>query len=90
LGIYRGELNYIAPRVGLVKNISGDDVAPEIGNALPRRICLLSTNVHNIEINQDRGGKISKACIARNRNKEDRYAILKMPSGELRKVLVSC
>jgi large subunit ribosomal protein L2 len=52
----------------------------------------LGTNVHNIEMQPGQGGKISRSAgsSAQLTNKEDRYAILKMPSGELRKVLVNC
>jgi large subunit ribosomal protein L2 len=69
------------------KIVSGDDVAPEIGNALPMKNMPLGTNVHNIEMQPGQGGKISRSAgaSAQLTNKEDKYAILKMPSGELRK-----
>ncbi len=71
---------------------SGDNVAPEIGNALPLRLMPLGTNVHNIEMQPGHGGKLvrSAGSSAQLTNKEDKYAVLKMPSGELRKVLVNC
>ena len=90
-----GELRYIIAPQGLQvgnKIVSGDDVAPEIGNALPMKNMPLGTNVHNIEMQPGQGGKISRSAgaSAQLTNKEDKYAILKMPSGELRKVLINC
>jgi large subunit ribosomal protein L2 len=90
-----GELRYIIAPQGLQvgsRIVSGDDVAPEIGNCLPLKNMPLGTNVHNIELQPGQGGKISRSAgsTAQLTNKEDRYAILKMPSGELRKVLINC
>jgi large subunit ribosomal protein L2 len=52
----------------------------------------LGTNVHNVEMQPGQGGKLvrSAGATAQLTNKEDKYAILKMPSGELRKVLINC
>src|SRR5215212_2839143 len=90
-----GEKRYIIAPQGLQvgnKVISGDDVAPEIGNALPMKSMPLGTNVHNIEMQPGQGGKISRSAgsSAQLTNKEEKYAVLKMPSGELRKVLINC
>jgi large subunit ribosomal protein L2 len=90
-----GELRYIIAPQGLqvgAKVVSGDDVAPEIGNALPMKNMPLGTNVHNIEMQPGQGGKLSRSAgsSAQLTNKEDKYAVLKMPSGELRKVLINC
>jgi large subunit ribosomal protein L2 len=90
-----GEKRYIIAPQGLQvgsKIISGNDVAPEVGNALPMKNMPLGTNVHNIEMQPGQGGKLARSAgsSAQLTNKEDRYAILKMPSGELRKVLVNC
>jgi large subunit ribosomal protein L2 len=90
-----GEKRYIlAPqgiRVGQ-KVISGDSVAPEVGNSLQMKNIPLGTNVHNIEMQPGQGGKISRSAgaSAQLTNKEEKYAVLKMPSGELRKVLINC
>ena len=90
-----GEKRYvIAPQglqVGTVV-VSGDDVAPEIGNALQLKNMPLGTMVHNIEMQPGHGGVIARSAgsSAQLTNKEDKYAILKMPSGELRKVLINC
>ena len=90
-----GEKRYILAPQGLKvgdKVISGDAVAPEIGNALQLKNTPLGTNVHNIELNPNQGGKMSRSAgsSAQLTNKEEKYAILKMPSGELRKVLINC
>ena len=90
-----GEKRYILAPQGLTVGmtvVSGDAVAPEIGNALMLRNMPLGTNVHNIEMQPGQGGKIARSAgsSAQLTNKEERYAVLKMPSGELRKVLISC
>jgi large subunit ribosomal protein L2 len=71
---------------------SGDNIAPEIGNALQLKHMPLGTNVHNIEMQPGQGGKLARSAgsSAQLTNKEDKYAVLKMPSGELRKVLINC
>ena len=89
------EKRYIIAPQGLQVGMtisSGDDVAPEIGNALMLKNMPLGTMVHNIEMQPGQGGKIARSAgsSAQLTNKEDRYAVLKMPSGELRKVLINC
>lgn len=90
-----GEKRYIIAPQGLQVGMtisSGDNVAPEIGNALLLKNMPLGTMVHNIEMQPGQGGKIARSAgsSAQLTNKEDKYAILKMPSGELRKVLINC
>ena len=90
-----GEKRYILAPQGLQVGstiVSGDSVAPEVGNALMMRFMPLGTNVHNIEMQPGQGGKLvrSAGTSAQLTNKEERYAVLKMPSGELRKVLINC
>jgi large subunit ribosomal protein L2 len=90
-----GEKRYIIAPQGLQVGatvLSGDAVAPEIGNALQMKHMPLGTNIHNIEMQPGQGGKLvrSAGASAQLTNKEDRYAVLKMPSGELRKVLINC
>jgi large subunit ribosomal protein L2 len=90
-----GEKRYILAPQGLQVGttiISGDAVAPEVGNALQMKNMPLGTNVHNIEMQPGQGGKLARSAgsSAQLTNKEERYAVLKMPSGELRKVLVNC
>jgi large subunit ribosomal protein L2 len=90
-----GEKRYILAPQGLQVGgtvISGDGVAPEIGNALQLKNMPLGTMVHNIEMQPTQGGKIARSAgsSAQLSNKEDKYGVLKMPSGELRKVLINC
>ena len=90
-----GEKRYIIAPQGLQVGatvLSGDAVAPEIGNALQMKNMPLGTNIHNIEMQPGQGGKLvrSAGASAQLTNKEDKYAVLKMPSGELRKVLINC
>ena len=90
-----GEKRYIVAPQGLQVGtvvVSGDDVAPEIGNALQLKNMPLGTMVHNIEMQPGHGGVIARSAgsSAQLTNKEEKYAILKMPSGELRKVLINC
>jgi len=90
-----GEKRYILAPQGLQVGgtiISGDNVAPEVGNALQMKSMPLGTNVHNIEMQPGQGGKLvrSAGTSAQLTNKEEKYAVLKMPSGELRKVLINC
>lgn len=90
-----GEKRYIIAPQGLqvgAKVISGNNVAPEIGNALQMKHIPLGTVIHNIEMQPGQGGKLirSAGTSAQLANKEEKYAVLKMPSGELRKVLINC
>jgi large subunit ribosomal protein L2 len=90
-----GEKRYILAPQGLqvgMTVVSGDAVAPEVGNALQLKNMPLGTVVHNIEMQPGQGGKLSRSAgaSAQLTNKEDKYAILKMPSGEIRRVLINC
>lgn len=90
-----GEKRYILAPQGLEVGstvISGESVAPEVGNALVLKNMPLGTVVHNIEMQPGKGGALARSAgtYAQLNNKEERYAVLKMPSGELRKVLNTC
>lgn len=90
-----GEKRYIIAPQGLQVGASvssGDSIAPEIGNALQLKNMPLGTIVHNIEMQPGHGGVIARSAgsSAQLTNKEEKYAVLKMPSGELRKVLINC
>ncbi|MFT3747189.1 MAG: 50S ribosomal protein L2 [Agriterribacter sp.] len=90
-----GEKRYIIAPQGLQVGatvVSGDSVAPEVGNALQLKNMPLGTNVHNIELQPGQGGKLvrSAGSSAQLSNKEEKYGVLKMPSGELRKILINC
>src|SRR3954470_12907118 len=90
-----GEKRYIIAPQGIQVGAtvtSGDAVAPELGNALQMKNMPLGTVIHNIELQPGQGGKIARSAgaSAQLSNKEEKYAVLKMPSGELRKVLINC
>ena len=90
-----GDKKYILAPQGLQVGatvLAGDDVAPEVGNALLMKNIPLGTNIHNVEMQPGQGGKLvrSAGTSAQLTNKEDKYAVLKMPSGELRKILINC
>lgn len=90
-----GEKRYIIAPQGLTVGmtvISGEGVAPEVGNCLPLKNMPLGTVVHNIELQPGQGGVMARSAgaSAQLNAKEEKYAVLKMPSGELRKVLILC
>ena len=86
-----GELSYILAPDGLIigaKVSAGDNVAPDLGNALPLRAIPLGANIHNIELTPGRGGQIARSAgqQATLSNREGGYALVKMPSGEIRRI----
>lgn len=86
-----GELNYILAPDGLrvgASVIAGDNAPPELGNALPLRAIPLGTNIHNIELTPGRGGQIARSAgqQATLSNREAGYALVKLPSGEIRRI----
>jgi large subunit ribosomal protein L2 len=90
-----GEKRYIIAPNGLKigQTIrSGTGSAPEIGNTLPLSDIPLGTVVHNIELRPGQGGSFARSAgsYAQLSSREGKYAILKMPSGESRMVLVTC
>jgi large subunit ribosomal protein L2 len=90
-----GEKRYIlAPQQLKVNDVveSGPQSDIKPGNALPLRNIPLGTHVHNVELRRGKGGQIvrSAGTYAQLMAKEDRYALLKLPSGEVRMVLLDC
>ncbi len=90
-----GEKRYILAPVGLSQGDSvysgeGADIKP--GNAMPMMRIPVGTNIHNIEMHPGRGGQMCRAAgtYAQLVAKEGKYALLRLPSGEVRKVLASC
>ena len=72
--------------------ISGEGVAPEVGNTLPLSKIPLGTIIHNVEIKPGKGASIARSAgsFVQLLAREGEYATLKMPSGEMRYVLVRC
>jgi len=90
-----GEKRYILAPNGLKEGDvlnSGTGVAPEPGNALYLSDLPLGTVVHNIEMRPGQGGLIARSAgtYAQLVARDGKYATLKMPSGEVRMVLVTC
>ncbi|PIE86129.1 MAG: 50S ribosomal protein L2 [Bacteroidia bacterium] len=96
LVVYKdGEKRYIiAPHgieIGQEIN-SGRDIAPEIGNSLYLSDIPLGTVIHNIELRPGEGAKMARSAgsYAQLTSREGKFAIIKLPSGESRRILVSC
>ncbi len=90
-----GAKSYIIAPDGLAVGqqvISGKDVAPEIGNALPLSMIPVGTLVHNVELRPGQGAKFARSAgtFAQLVAREDKYVVLRMPSGESRRVLSEC
>ncbi|MDR1197620.1 MAG: 50S ribosomal protein L2 [Prevotellaceae bacterium] len=90
-----GEKRYIIAPNGLKvgqKINSGAGIAPEIGNALFLSEIPLGTVVHNIELHPGQGAVMARSAgtYAQLIAREGKYAIIKLPSGETRMVLVTC
>ncbi len=72
--------------------ISGEKVAPEVGNCLALGNIPLGTIVHNIELKPGKGAAMARSAgsYAQLLAREGKYATIKLPSGEMRMVLTSC
>ena len=90
-----GEKRYIVAPLGLKKGdaiVSGPSAEVKVGNALPLAGIPTGTMVHNVELQPGRGGQLARSAgvgiqvLAR----EDTYTLLRLPSGELRRVLSVC
>ena len=90
-----GEKRYILQPVGLKVGqtiTSGPEADILVGNALPLRNIPAGTTVHNVELRPGKGAQMvrSAGSAAQLVAKEGDYALLKLPSGETRRVLVDC
>ena len=90
-----GEKRYIIAPNGLNvedKIVSGKDAAPEVGNALFLSDIPLGTIIHNIELRPGQGAVMARSAgaYAQLAAREGKYAILRLPSGETRMVLITC
>ncbi|MEE0434598.1 MAG: 50S ribosomal protein L2 [Peptococcaceae bacterium] len=95
LHYFDGEKRYIIAPAGLqVGDViySGPDADIKTGNALPLANIPVGTLVHNIELHPGRGGQICRSAgvSAQLMAKEGKYALLRLPSGEVRKILLTC
>ena len=90
-----GEKSYILCPAGLQVGATvqaGENAPPTPGNALPLRSVPLGTAVHNIELRPGGGGKVARSAgqQAVVSNREGGYALVKMPSGEIRRFHENC
>ncbi|MBU2621370.1 MAG: 50S ribosomal protein L2 [Proteobacteria bacterium] len=90
-----GEKRYILAPLNLAVNdtvMSGPEADIKPGNTLPLSNIPLGTYIHNIELRIGKGGQIvrSAGTFAQLMAKESRYALVKLPSGEVRMVLLNC
>jgi large subunit ribosomal protein L2 len=90
-----GEKRYILQPLGVKVGdtiVSGDAVDILPGNAMPLKSIPLGTQIHNVELRPGKGGQIARSAgssvqlVAR----ENEYASVRMPSGEIRKINVEC
>ena len=90
-----GEKRYIIAPKGIVVGqviASGSGVAPEIGNTLPLSEIPVGSFVHNIELRPGQGAAMARSAgtFAQLAAREGKHAVLRLPSGETRMVLVTC
>jgi len=90
-----GEKRYILAPAGLAvgdKVESGEKADIKVGNALPLQFIPLGTVIHNIELRAGEGGKLVRSAggSAQLMAKEGTYAQVRMPSGEVRKIMMTC
>ncbi|MDD4291538.1 MAG: 50S ribosomal protein L2 [Clostridia bacterium] len=90
-----GEKRYILAPVGLNvgdKIVSANNADIKVGNCLPLESIPVGTIIHNIEMNPGKGGQIARSAgiSAQLMAKEGKYATIRMPSGEMRYILLQC
>lgn len=90
-----GEKRYIVAPVGLqlgMAVMAGPDAEIKPGNALPMRAIPTGTLIHNIELQKGHGGQLvrSAGAAAQLMGKEGDYALVRLPSGEMRRVFIDC
>ena len=90
-----GEKRYILAPLGLQvgdRLMSGAEAEVRVGNALPLRNMPVGVTVHNIELQPGKGAQLARTAgaMAQFVAKEGEYGLLRLPSGEMRKVLLTC
>jgi large subunit ribosomal protein L2 len=90
-----GEKRYILQPAGMKvgdKVVAGDTVDILPGNCLPLKNIPLGTMIHNVELRPGKGGQLARSAGAAVQlvAREGEYASVKMPSGEIRKILTEC
>ena len=90
-----GEKRYIIAPKGLkvgMKVVSGNNADIKIGNSLPLMNIPVGTTIHNIEMRPGKGGQIARSAgqSAQILGREDKYVLVRLSSGETRKILGTC
>ncbi len=90
-----GEKRYILAPNGIEIGqtiISGANVTPDLGNTLPLGRIPLGTVIHNIELTPGKGGMLARGAGSYGQltSRDGKYAIVKLPSGESRMILITC
>jgi len=90
-----GEKRYILAPLGIQVGapiMAGPEAEVRVGNAMPLKGIPLGTMVHNIELQPGRGGQLARSAgtAAQLMAKEGEYAQVRLPSGEVRRVLLVC
>ncbi len=90
-----GEKRYILSPIGLKVGdivLSGEHADVKVGNCLPLNLIPVGTIVHNVELQPGKGGQFARSAGVEVQlmAKEGKYATLRMPSGEMRKVTLTC
>ncbi len=90
-----GERRYIVAPQGLKADDvvqSGVEAPIRVGNALPIRMIPVGTNIHCVELKPGKGAQLARSagCSVQLLAKESEYALLKLKSGETRKISVDC
>ncbi|WCT58289.1 50S ribosomal protein L2 [Limosilactobacillus vaginalis] len=95
LGYADGTKSYILAPKGLKVGMtvqSGPDADIKVGNALPLKNIPVGTVIHNIELKPGKGGQLARSAGASAQllGKEEKYVLVRLSSGEVRMVLVTC
>ena len=90
-----GEKRYILAPVGIAvgqKLMSGSNAPPEIGNTLPLKAIPIGLPIHNLELVPGRGGQMVRSAggAATVMSRDESYAQIRLPSGEIRRIHVTC
>lgn len=90
-----GEKRYIIAPQGLkvgMEIVAGKGAQPEVGNALPLKDIPLGTIIHNVEMQPGKGGALARSAgtYAQLSAKDGKFGIIKLPSGEVRMLLLMC
>jgi large subunit ribosomal protein L2 len=90
-----GEKRYILAPLGIKVGdtvVAGPDAPIRVGNALPLRNIPVGTQIHNIELRKGGGGQLARSAgsTVQLMGKAEDYAVLRLPSGEVRRVHIDC